>query len=188
MVAVFKEQVSIDIFALDIFYVLAVICLFLVVGAFGLIDSGLVRRKNLLDTWVQKILASLFGGLAFIIIGYGIWNWQFDTAFGIPNPLGEAIKAWWLGGTNMTEFAGNIDPKVLPEADVFQIFAVFFIVYAAALGAIIHSAGLERVKAVPIYIMSILAGGIVMPVLAYLTWGSVSPLTNAGVHDYVGNF
>jgi ammonia channel protein AmtB len=27
-----------------------------------------------------------------------------------------------------------------------------------------------------------------MPLLAYLTWGSASPLTNSGVHDYVGAF
>jgi ammonia channel protein AmtB len=186
--AFFKEQVSIDFFALDTFYILAVICLFLVVAAFGLIDSGLVRRKNLLDTWVQKILASLFAALAFVVVGYGIWQWQFNEAFGVPNPLGEAIKAWWIGGVNMRTFAQGLDPAVVPEADVLQIFAVFFMVYAAALASLIHSAGLERVKALPIYILSIAAGGIVMPFLAYLTWGSVSPLTNAGVHDYVGNF
>jgi Amt family ammonium transporter len=188
LATVFKDQVSEGILTQDIFYVLASICLFLVVIAFGLIDSGLVRRKNLLDTWVQKITAALLAGLAFTIVGYGIWNWQFNSAFGIKNPLKEAIKAWWIGGHNMTTLAGDIDPKVLPEADVFQLFVVFFFAYAAALGALIHSAGLERVKAVPIYILSLVAGGIMMPLLAYLTWGSTSPLTNAGVHDYVGNF
>jgi ammonium transporter, Amt family len=185
---VFKDQVTTDIFAQDIFYVLATISLFLVVIAFGLIDSGLVRRKNLLDTWIQKLTAALLGGLAFMLVGYGIWNWQFNEAFGVKNPLGEAIKSWWIGGANFKHFAGNIDPKVVPEADVFQIFAVFFIAYAAAMGALIHSAGLERVKAVPIYILSVVAGGIMMPLMAYLTWGSASPLTNRGVHDYVGNF
>ena len=105
------------------------------------------QAKNLLDTWVQKILASLFAGLAFIIVGFGIWNWQFNEAFGVANPLSESIKSWWLGGTNMTEFADNLDPKLVPESDVLQIFSVFFIVYAAAMAALIHSAGLERVKA-----------------------------------------
>src|ERR1700716_1781788 len=96
LATVFKDQVSGGILTQDIFYVLASICLFLVVVAFGLIDSGLVRRKNLLDTWVQKLTAALLGGLAFTIIGYGIWNWQFNSAFGIKNPLGESIKAWWI--------------------------------------------------------------------------------------------
>src|SRR3954447_1290312 len=123
--AFFKEQVSIEFFALDTFYILAVICLFLVVAAFGLIDSGLVRRKNLLDTWVQKILASLFAALAFIVVGFGIWNWQFNEAFGVPNALGESIKAWWIGGVNMRTFSHNLDPAAVPEADVLQIFSVF---------------------------------------------------------------
>jgi Amt family ammonium transporter len=185
---VFKDQSSNGVFTADVFYVLASVCLFLVVVAFGLIDSGLVRRKNLLDTWVQKITAALLAGGAFLIIGYGIWQWQFNSAFGIKNPLGQAIKDWWIGGHNMSTLAEDIDPKVVPESDVQQIFVVFFFAYAAALGALIHSAGLERVKAAPLYILSVVAGGLIMPVLAYLTWGSVSPLTNAGVHDYVGNF
>ena len=54
------------------------------------------------------------------------------------------------------------------------------------MGALIHSAGLERVKRVPLYILSIIAGGIAMPFMTYLTWGSASALTNAGLHDYLG--
>lgn len=188
LATVFKDQASNGIFIADVFYVLATISLFLVVVAFGLIDSGLVRRKNLLDTWVQKLTAAMLAGGAFLIVGYGIWQWQFNSAFGIKNPLSQAIKDWWIGGHNMTTLAQDIDPKIVPEADVQQIFVAFFFAYAAALGALIHSAGLERVKAVPLYILSVVAGGIVMPVLAYLTWGSVSPLTNAGVHDYIGSF
>jgi ammonium transporter, Amt family len=184
----FEEQVSTNIFLLDTFYILASIFLFLVVIAFGFIDHGLVRRKNVLDTWVQKLLAALFGGLAFTFIGFGIWNWQYFEAFGIENSFGEAIKAWWLGGTSVTSFAQELDPAVSFEADVFQVFLVFFIAYAAAIGALIHSAGIERVKPLPNYIMAIVAGGLVMPLLAYYTWGSASPLTKNGTHDYVGNF
>jgi ammonia channel protein AmtB len=186
--AFFKDQVNSDIFLLDVFYGLASVCLILVVGAIGLIDAGLVRRKNLLETWVGKLVSALVAGLAFVFVGYAIWNWQYFTMAGVPNPLGESIKAWWLGGTNLTTFAQNLDPKVAFEADVFQVFFVFFIAYAAVVGALLHSAGLERVKAVPMYIIAALAGGIVMPILAYLTWGSVSPLTNRGTHDYMGIF
>jgi ammonia channel protein AmtB len=38
------------------------------------------------------------------------------------------------------------------------------------------------------YVIGFVAGAVVMPVLAYLTWGSASPLTNAGLHDHVGVF
>jgi ammonia channel protein AmtB len=186
--AAFAQQVSLTNFTLDVFYALASVCLFLVVVAFGLIDHGLVRGKNTVDTWVQKLISALVSGLAFIFIGYGIWNWQFNQAFGVANPLGEAIKAWWLGGSNFLHTAQNLDPKVTPQADVYQVFAVFFIAYAAAIGALIHSAAVERIKPAAIYIISAIAGGIMMPFMAYLTWGSTSVLTNLGVHDYLGDF
>ena len=184
----FKEQVSTDMFALTIFYTLATVCLFLLVTAIGLIDAGLVRRKNVLDTWIQKLLASLIAGLSFMFIGYGIWNWQYFQAFGIHNALGESIKAWWLGGTNFMHFSQQLDPAITPEADVFQVFAVFFIAYAAVFAALLHGAGIERVKALPMYILAAIGGGIAMPIMAYLTWGSTSPLTNRGLHDYMGTF
>jgi ammonia channel protein AmtB len=60
--------------------------------------------------------------------------------------------------------------------------------YGAVAGALLHSAGLERVKAAPMYILSFLAGGLVIPILLYFTWGSTSPLTNRGTHDFIGVF
>lgn len=184
----FKEQVTTEMYLLDIFYLMASASLILLVGAIGLIDAGLVRRKNVLETWIGKLVSAFVAAAAFTLIGYGIWNWQYFTMAGVPNPLGESIKAWWLGGTNLTTFAQNLDPKVVYEADVFQVFFVFFIAYAAVLGALLHSAGLERVKALPMFVICAVAGGLIMPVLAYLTWGSASWLTRNGTHDYMGVF
>jgi Amt family ammonium transporter len=184
----FKEQITENIFLEDVFFGIATICLLLVVMAVGLIDTGLVRRKNTLDTWIQKVLAALISGGAFLIIGYGVWQWQYYKAFGIPSPLSQAIKDWWLFGPNMTKFAHELDPKLAPSADVFQVFGAFFVAYAAVWAALLHSAGLERVKAKSMYILAFLGGGVMMPIMVYLTWGSVSPLTNRGVHDYLGIF
>jgi Amt family ammonium transporter len=184
----FKEQVSASYYTLDVFYLLASVCLLLVVTAIGLIDAGLVRRRNILETWLVKLASAILAGGAFLVVGYGIWNWQYFQALGIPNPLGEAIKGWWIGGPNMTTFSHNLDPAITPEADVFQVFAVFFFAYAAVIGALLHSAGLERIRAAPMLIIAVIAGGIVMPFEAYLTWGSASFLTNNGAHDYLGLF
>jgi Amt family ammonium transporter len=186
VLALFKAQVTDSSFQQDIFYALATVCLLFIVGAIGLIDAGLVRRKNLLDTWVQKIVCALIAGGAMAIIGYAIWEIQYYNAFAIPNPVKQALKDWWLFGPDVTTFSQNLDPKLAPEADVFQIFLAFFMAYAAVGGALLHSAGLERVKAAPMYIICLVAGGLVIPIVLYLTWGSVSPLTNAGVHDYIG--
>jgi hypothetical protein len=43
----------------------------LIVLALGLVDMGLVRRMNVLDTWVQKLTAAVIAGGATISAGTG---------------------------------------------------------------------------------------------------------------------
>ena len=186
--APFKSQVSGDAFVQDLFYILATVFLLFVVGAVGLIDAGLVRRKNLLDTWVQKLVCALVAAAGMAIIGFAIWEVQYYQAFGVPHPIKQAIEDWWPFGAQQTKLSQNLNPTAYPEADVYQIFLAFFMAYAAVGGALLHSAGLERVKAVPMYIISLVAGALVIPFVLYLTWGSTSPLTNRGVHDYIGSY
>src|SRR6201989_1952878 len=98
----FKAQVSLEIFTSDIFYAIATITLFLLVVAVGLIDAGLVQRKNLLDVWIGKLAAAFIAGLGMFLIGYAVWQVSFYEAFEIPHPWGEAISQWWAGGVNVT--------------------------------------------------------------------------------------
>jgi ammonium transporter, Amt family len=184
----FKEQVSTNIFQSDIFYAVATVSLFLLVIAIGMIDAGLVQRKNLLDVWIGKLAAAFIAGLGMFVIGYAIWQVSFYEAFEIPKPWGEAISQWWAGGVNVTSLPQSLNPELAPENDVFQVFLVFFVAYAMAGGALLHSAGLERVKHLPMNIIAAVAGAIVIPILLYLTWGSVGPLDKNGVHDYLGTF
>lgn len=186
--AEFPEQATTDVLAQNVFYWVATMAVVLAIGAFVLVDIGLVRRKNVLDTAVQKMIAALIGGLSFAVVGYGIWEWQFLNAFGVDNPLWQGIKDWWIGGTLLTQFSRNIDPAVAPNADVLQIFLPFNIAFAAVICAFVHSLGLERMKPAALYIMSAIIGGVIFPFILYLTWGSLSPLTNSGVKDYVGVF
>jgi Amt family ammonium transporter len=184
----FKDQVSNTVYLSDFFFMTAAVAVILAIVGLGFIDSGLSRSKNVLDNWVQKIVAGLVGALGFAIVGYGLWVWQFNQAFGVPHPLSEAIKGWWLGGSNMTHIASEIDPKATPEADVLQVFAVFFITFAMLVGAFFQSAGLERLKPKPLYIMTFVVCATTWPVLTYLAWGSESPLTARGLHDFTGIF
>lgn len=185
---IFKDQVSEESYLQDIFYAVATVCLLFVVGAVGLIDAGLVRRKNMLDTWLQKLVCALLAGGALSVIGYAIWEIQYYQALAVPHPITQALSDWWLFGPDVTHFSQQLDPSVSPQADVFQVFMAFFMAYGAVAGALLHSAGLERVKAVPMYIVAAVAGGLVVPIALYLTWGSASPLTNRGVHDYIGTY
>ena len=182
----FKEQVTTDVYLESAFYAVCTVSVLLVLVGLAFIDVGLARSKNIVDVIVQKLVAGACFAGGFIIIGYGVWQWQFNQAFGVPNPLGQAIKDWWIGGNVMSVLPHTLDPQIVPSADVLQTFFGFFIAFAFLFGAFFHSIGMERMKPSALYVMCFIVGLVVWPFMAYLLWGSVSPLTNAGVHDYVG--
>lgn len=185
---VFKDQVTTDLFSQNIFYWIASGAVTLAVVGLCFVEIGLVGRRNVLDSVLQKLVGFLIGTFAFAIIGFGIWNWQFNTAFEVPNALGQGIKDWWIGGTNTTSFAQFLDSEAVPGANNSQIFLVFLAVYAGFICVLLHFAGSERLKAGPYYALCAVIGGIAYPVLLWLTWGSTSPLTNNGTHDFIGVF
>lgn len=184
----FPEQASTDWILATFIYTMGAAAVLLVVIGLLLVDMGLVRRRNVLDTVVQKVSGAMIGGFGALLIGYPIWQWQFNQGFGVPNPLLQAFKDWWLGGSFTNTASRYIDPAHLPEADVLQIFLVFFITFSMATIALVHTGAVERIKARPFYFMSFVIGGIVSPLSAYLCWGSLSPLTRRGVHDFDGVF
>jgi carbon-monoxide dehydrogenase large subunit len=185
-VKVYSGQVSSDMVLLALVYILGSLAAIGLVLGLCLIDSGLVRRKNVLDTWVQKIVAALLAALGEAVAGYALWQYTFDKAYGVPNALSQALHDWWLFGNLLKVPAANIDPAALPEADSQQVFFVFFIAFAMAMAALLHSSVVERIRPVALYTISFLLGAVLMPVVAFLTWGPLSPLTTHGLHDYEG--
>ena len=184
----FGEQVGLTSFYGEFFYTVGAAAVVLVVLALGLVDTALVRRKNVLDTWVQKLLAALIAGLGTLLGGFGIWQWQFNSALGVHNPPGRALSDWWIGGRFQTTFSQNINPSVLPGADVQQIFLVFFVTFSMATAALIHTGAMERMKPLPLYTMAFVVGLVLSPLVGYFCWGSVGPLTVHGTHDFDGAF
>jgi Amt family ammonium transporter len=184
----FAEQISAQAYIAGLFYIIACMGAFLVVVALALIDAGTVNAKHLVDTLVQKIVSAFIGGASCMIAGYAIWNWQFNQAFGIPNPLMQSLSDWWLFGPNLNTYSQYLDNAAVPNAETQQIFVVFFFAYAAVIGAFVHSMGLGRMKPSACYILSAVAGGLLMPIMTYLTWGPASPLSNNGLHDFVGSY
>jgi ammonium transporter, Amt family len=184
----FPEQASTNNVMSTFIYTLGAVAVVLVIVGLVLVDMGLVRRRNVLDTTVQKIGAAMVGGLGTLLIGYPIWQWQFNTAFGVPQPFWQAVKDWWLGGAVTTTASRYLDPAVVPEADVLQIFLIFFVTFTMATMALIHTGVVERIKPLPLYVMSFVIGAVLSPLVGYLCWGSLSPLTLRGTHDFDGIF
>jgi ammonia channel protein AmtB len=185
---IFPAQNTANSFLVDFFYIFSSSGGFIGILALALLDAGSVRPIHLVDTLVLKLTCVFTAGASFLVAGYGVWNWQFDQALGLPHPLRQSLSDWWLGGPYLTHVAQNIDPQALPGADTQQIFVIFFFTFACLIGAFIHSMGIERMKPLPCIILAAVAGGVLMPLLTYFTWGPVGPLTNCGLHDFVGAY
>lgn len=183
-----KEQLSTEMLLLSFIYAVGAVAVILVVLALCFVDSGLVRRKNMLDTWVAKIIASLIAGGGTMVVGIGIWNWQFNEAFGVAEPLWTALKDWWIGGQFLTHYSGELAFEKLPEADVQQVFAAFFITFSLGTMALIHTGAMERMRHKPLYVMALVIGLVLSPLVAFFNWGPVGPLSNQGTHDFDGIF
>jgi len=182
----FPDQVGVVAFADNLLYVLAASAVVLVVAGLILIDLGTAKRRNVLDLTIQRFLGFLIGTLSYFIVGYAIWIWQFNTAFAVDNALWQSIQDWWLGGDLLNNYAQDLDPAL--SSNTFQIFASFLAVYGGFICVLIHFAGAERLKAIPYYIMCVGIGGVAYPFVLYLTWGSLSPITTRGTHDFIGIF
>lgn len=185
---VFTEQVTTNQFLVAFFYIFATIGVLLGTVSVVLIDGSMVRAKSLVTTVTQKMLSAFISSMTFMVVGYAIWNLQYYQAFGVPGALSAAIGDWSLWGMALTHYSQNIDTAAVSEADTFQIFSIFFFCFAGLTAALVHGAGLERLKGSASYLTSAFIGAVVVPVAAYLTYGSASFLTNMGLHDFVGAY
>jgi Amt family ammonium transporter len=182
---VFPEQVTTNSLAQNIIYASGTLGALVILAGLLLVDVGGVRRVNVFDTVIQKLIAFFIGFVVYFLIGFAIWNWQYYVAFDVPDPYWQAIKDWWLGGSLTGAFAQHTDPAVAPGLNNQQIFIFFLACFAGIINVLIGLAVTERIKASAYFAVSAVAA-VVSSLLSWLTWGSTSPITNAGYHDFFG--
>ena len=182
---IFPEQVTTNQLLQNVVYASGTVGALLVVVGLVILDAGGVRRPNAFNATIEKLVGFFIGFSTYFLIGFAFWNWQYNEAFEVANPLGQSIEDWWLGGSLANDLAQNVDPAVYPGLNNFQIFIFFLACFAGIINVLLHFAVSERMKASAFYITCFVAA-IVSSALSYLTWGSVGPLTNAGFHDFFG--
>jgi ammonium transporter, Amt family len=182
------EQVTTNSLAQNIVYASGTLGALVILAGLLLVDIGGVRRVNLFDTVIQKLIAFFIGFVVYFAIGFAIWNWQYYVAFEIDQPYWTAIKDWWLGGSLSGAFAQDVDPaqEVMgANLNNQQIFIFFLACFAGIINVLIGLAVTERIKASAYFIISAVCA-VVSSLLSWLTWGSTGPLTNEGYHDFFG--
>ncbi len=179
----FADQVTLSSLVQNLVYASGTVgAIFVVVGLL-LIDAGMVRRRNLFNATIEKMVGFFIGFATYFLIGFAFWASQYYIMEGYT--LTDSIKDWWFAGGLANELAQNVDPAVFPGINNFQIFVFFLACFAGIINVLLHFSVSERMKAGAYYICAFVAT-IVSSVLSWLTWGSVGPLTNIGFHDFFG--
>lgn len=184
----YKDQVSLAAQLPTVLYIFGLVAIVIALAGVFLFDLGLSRRGNVVHTFVQKLIAAFVAAAGMSVCGFAIWDWQYNQAFGVPHPLREAIKSWWLGGANINTYAQHLDPAAVPGADGFQAFFAVFVLFAAFFAALLAGAVIERVKTSSLSVVTFVFGALAIPFAGYLVYGSVGPLSNSGTHDFGGSF
>jgi ammonium transporter, Amt family len=182
---IFPEQVTTNSLTQNIVYASGTLGALVILAGLLLVDLGGVRRVNVFDTVIQKVIAFFIGFVVYFLIGFAIWNWQYYVAFDIDQPYWTAIKDWWLGGSLTGALAQDTDPALAPGLNNQQIFIFFLACFAGIINVLIGLAVTERIKAAAYFAISAVAA-VVSSLLSWLTWGSTGPLTNEGYHDFFG--
>ena len=189
-VAVFAEQVTNGQLLQNLLYASGTVGAILVVVGLIMVDTGGVRRRNVFNATIEKMIGFFIGTAVYFLIGFAVWASQYYIMYQGPDypasvAFMDSIKALWAGGDMANALAQHVDPAVFPGLNNFQIFIFFLAVFAGIINILLHYAVSERMKASAYYITCVVAT-LVSSVLSWWTWGSVGPLTNAGFHDFFG--
>jgi Amt family ammonium transporter len=83
---VFPEQVSTNSLVQNIVYAMGTVGALSIFAGLLLVDLGGVRRVNVFDATIQKVIGFFIGFVVYFLIGFAIWNWQYYVAFDVANP------------------------------------------------------------------------------------------------------
>ncbi|HUG63614.1 MAG TPA: hypothetical protein VMK83_00190 [Gaiellaceae bacterium] len=181
----FPEQVTTNSLVQNLIYASGTVGALVILAGLLFVDLGGVRRVNVFAATVEKLVGFFIGFGMYFLIGFALWNWQYNQAFEVENALWQSIKDFWLGGALSNEYQQNVDPAVFPGLGNFQIFIFFLACFAGIINVLFHLAVTERMKPAAYYVVCAVAA-VVSSILSWATWGSAGPLTNAGYHDFFG--
>lgn len=182
---IFADQVTNASLTQNLVYATGTVGAIVVLAGLLMIDAGGLRRRNIANATVEKLVGFFIGFSIYFLIGFAFWNWQYNQAFEVEQPLWTSIQDFWMGGALANEYAQNVDPEVFPGLNNFQIFIFFLACFAGLINVLFHFAVSEKMKAGAYFVVAAVAA-VVSSVLSWATWGSVGPLTNAGFHDFFG--
>jgi Amt family ammonium transporter len=169
--------------ALDTVWVLvAAFLVFWMNAGFGLVESGLCRRKN-----AVMILSKNF--VVFAVSTLAFWTFGFGLMFSDGGLIGTA-GGWFLGGADNSPATGAAYQGIfgaLSWAGI-PLYAKFFfqLVFCGTAATIVSGSVNERTRYGSFLLFSFLLTGIIYPITGHWIWGG-GFLAKMGFLDFAGS-
>lgn len=120
---------------------------------FGLLEGGLIRKKNVGNTWMKGVMDFCVGSIVYWAIGFGV---MFGTT-----------AVGFMGISNFFLGAGSEIPTTRQYADLF-----FQTAFAGAAATIMAGAMAERLKFSTYLVMTAVMTAIIYPIVGHWIWGN----------------
>ena len=149
---------------------LFLICGFLVMwmaGGFAMLESGMVRSKNVSTICLKNVGLYSISGIMFYIVGYNL-------AYGIP-------EGGYIGSFTSFVAAEDMATGYSAHSDWF-----FQMVFCATTVSIVSGTIAERIKIWPFFIFAAILAGIIYPIEMGWQWGG-GWLASMGFSDFAGS-
>jgi Amt family ammonium transporter len=137
--------------------VLGGVLLFVVLGGFAILDTGLVRSKNAAHAVATSLLAFAGAILGFWVLGFGLQG-------GAAPSVGVGQDRGVVGADGFLFDAGAAP---LATAALFVLRAIAAAIVAAIPGGAVG----ERVRLRAVLALALVGAGLIYPVYAYWVWG-----------------
>ncbi|MBI2070412.1 MAG: ammonium transporter [Elusimicrobia bacterium] len=156
------------------FVLLSTALVMLMTPGLGLFYGGMVRRKNVIGTILQSLMAVPLIGIQWVL-------WGYSLAFG-PDIKGFIGSLDWFGLTGV-----GLEPNADYAATIpHQAFMIYQAMFAVITPALITGAFAERIKFKSFLVFSVLWATFVYDILAHWVWGAGGWLKNMGALDFAG--
>ncbi len=163
--------------------------LFMTIPGLALFYGGLVRRKNILNIFMQSFMITAVVSLEWVMVGYSL---TFGSSGGVLSPFIGNFHWAFLNGIHI----GDISPYFISHGQSVGtgttgtvphlVFVLFQMMFAVITPALIIGAFAERIRFKGFLIFSLLWSVLVYNPVAHWVWSADGWLAKLGALDFAG--